>query len=79
VVSMTDHYGRILGFLDRISYIFTVVNLLCGLGHELFSPAPTLRSWVRIPLEAWMFVCVLCAFFLFLQSQVRQPAYLIKG
>jgi hypothetical protein len=26
------------------------------------------------PTEAWMFVCVLCAFFLFLQSQVRQPA-----
>jgi hypothetical protein len=25
-----------------------------------------------------MFVCVLCAFFLFLQSQVRQPADLIK-
>jgi hypothetical protein len=27
----------------------------------LSSPAPTLTSWVRIPLEAWMFVCVLCA------------------
>jgi hypothetical protein len=26
-----------------------------------------------------MFVCVMCAFFLFLQSQVRQPADLIKG
>jgi hypothetical protein len=26
-----------------------------------------------------MFVCGLCAFFLFLQSQVRQPADLIKG
>jgi hypothetical protein len=31
------------------------------------------------PTEAWMFVCVLCAFFLFIQSQVRQPADLIKG
>jgi hypothetical protein len=31
------------------------------------------------PTEAWMFVCVLCAFFMFLQSQVRQPADLIKG
>jgi hypothetical protein len=30
------------------------------------------------PTQAWMFVCVLCAFFLFLQSQVRQPADLIK-
>jgi hypothetical protein len=27
-----------------------------GLRHELSSPAPTLGSWVRIP----MFVCVLC-------------------
>jgi hypothetical protein len=35
-----------------------------GLRHELSSPTPTLRSWVRIPLEAWMFVCVLCAFIL---------------
>jgi hypothetical protein len=38
-----------------------------GLRHELSSPAQTLGSWVRIPLEAWMSVCaysvcaVLCA------------------
>jgi hypothetical protein len=31
-----------------------------GLRHELCSPTPTLRSWVRIPLETWRFVCVLC-------------------
>jgi hypothetical protein len=31
-----------------------------GLRHELPSPAPTLRSCVRIPLGAWMFICVLC-------------------
>jgi hypothetical protein len=31
-----------------------------GLKHELSSPAPTLRSWVRIPLEAWMYVCLFC-------------------
>jgi hypothetical protein len=49
-----------------------------GLGHELFSPAPTLRSWVQIPLRHGC-LCVLCAFFLFLQSQVKQPADLIKG
>jgi hypothetical protein len=24
------------------------------------SPAQTLRSWVRIPFEAWMSVCILC-------------------
>jgi hypothetical protein len=29
--------------------------------------------------ESWMFVCALCAFFLFLQSQVRQQADLMKG
>jgi hypothetical protein len=27
-----------------------------GLRHELSSPAQTLESWVRIPLESWMFV-----------------------
>jgi hypothetical protein len=31
-----------------------------GLRHELSSLARTLRSWVRIPLKAWMYV--LCAF-----------------
>jgi hypothetical protein len=31
---------------------------------SLSSPIATLRSWVRIPLETWMFVCVLCAFIL---------------
>jgi hypothetical protein len=45
-----------------------------GLRHELSSPAPTLRSWVRIPLEAWMFVCGLCAFILCLRSLRWQPA-----
>jgi hypothetical protein len=29
-----------------------------GLRHELTSPAQTLGSWVRIPLQAWMSVCV---------------------
>jgi hypothetical protein len=33
-----------------------------GLGHELSSPAPTLRPWVRIPLEAWMFVYSVCVY-----------------
>jgi hypothetical protein len=35
-----------------------------GLGHELSSPSPTLRSCVRIPLEAWMSVCVYSMFVL---------------
>jgi hypothetical protein len=29
-----------------------------GLRHELSSLARTLGSWVRIPVEAWMSVCV---------------------
>jgi hypothetical protein len=29
-----------------------------GLRHEMSSSAWTLGSWVRIPLEAWMFACV---------------------
>jgi hypothetical protein len=32
--------------------------------HELSSPAKTLGSWVRIPLEAWMSVCVHSVFVL---------------
>jgi hypothetical protein len=35
-----------------------------GLRHEMSSPAWTLGSWVRIPLEAWMFVCVYSVFLL---------------
>jgi hypothetical protein len=33
-----------------------------GLRHELFSPAPTLRSWVRIPLRNGC-LCVFCVRF----------------
>jgi hypothetical protein len=29
-----------------------------GLWHELYSPPQTLRSWVRISLEAWMSECI---------------------
>jgi hypothetical protein len=36
-----------------------------GLRHELSSLAPTLGSWIRIPLNAWMSVCafILCVLF----------------
>jgi hypothetical protein len=34
------------------------------LRHELSSPARTLGSWVRAPLQAWMFVCVYSVFVL---------------
>jgi hypothetical protein len=33
-----------------------------GLQHELFSPARTQGSWVRIPLETWMSVCIYSVF-----------------
>jgi hypothetical protein len=36
-----------------------------GLRHEPSSPARTLRSWVRIPYEAWMSACVYSEFVLF--------------
>jgi hypothetical protein len=32
------------------------------LRHEPPSPATTKGSWVQIPLEAWMSVCVYCVF-----------------
>jgi hypothetical protein len=35
-----------------------------GLRHELSPPAQTLGSWVRIPLEAWMSVCIYSVFVL---------------
>jgi hypothetical protein len=31
-----------------------------GVRHESSSPAETLESWVRTPLEAWMFLFILC-------------------
>jgi hypothetical protein len=37
---------------------------LHGLKHEPSSPARTRRSWVRIPLKAWMSVCVYSVFVL---------------
>jgi hypothetical protein len=43
----------------------TVRGSLVAETHETFSPARTLESWVRIPLEAWMFVCVYSVFVLF--------------
>jgi hypothetical protein len=36
-----------------------------GLRHEPSSPARTLGLWIRIPLEAWMSVCIYSPFVLF--------------
>jgi hypothetical protein len=56
-----------------VSYIYCFIHpyyALCrsqwprGLRHEMTSPAWTLGSWVRIPLETWMFVCVYSVFVL---------------
>jgi hypothetical protein len=35
-----------------------------GLRHEMSSPAQKLGSWVQIPLETWMSVCVYSVFVL---------------
>jgi hypothetical protein len=35
-----------------------------GLRHEMSSPARTLGTWVRNPLETWTFVCVYSVFML---------------
>jgi hypothetical protein len=35
-----------------------------GLRHEISSPTRTLESWFRIPLKAWMSVCVYSVFLL---------------
>jgi predicted nucleic acid-binding Zn ribbon protein len=83
VFSVTDPYGRILGFLDRNRYLFfrvaselysfktepskrhdSLSQRPLGLRQELSSPAPTLRSWVRMPFESWMSVCVYSVFLL---------------
>jgi hypothetical protein len=64
------------GFLDNFQFllnkryiynsnIFVVpITVARGIRHELSSPVRTLRSWVRRPLEAWMFVYVCSVFVL---------------
>jgi hypothetical protein len=51
-------------FFENIPLILRPSQWLHGLRHELSSPAQTLGSCVRIPLEAWMFVCVYSVFLL---------------
>jgi hypothetical protein len=68
--STQRHYRRLIYYLYYYIALLVFIYLWCrsqwpcSLRHELSSPTPTLRSWVRIPLEVWMFVCVLCAFIL---------------
>jgi hypothetical protein len=44
------------------TYFYTTTHMVRGLRHEPSSPARTLRSLVRIPLLAWMSVCVYSVF-----------------
>jgi hypothetical protein len=45
-------------------YIFCRSQWPRSLRYELSSPARTLGSWVRIPLKAWLFVCVYSVFYI---------------
>jgi hypothetical protein len=42
-----------------------------GLKHELSSPARTLGSWVQIPLEAWMSLCCVVLFCVYVAALRR--------
>jgi hypothetical protein len=55
------------------------LQLPCGLRHELSSLAQTLVSRVRIPLKAWMSVCVYSAFVLFCEKKLKKMAKVHKG
>jgi hypothetical protein len=50
--------NRVLLLLIFIIIIIIIITVTGGLRHEPSSPARKLGSWVRISLEAWMFVCV---------------------
>jgi hypothetical protein len=67
-----ESFNKLVGVLIHvlINYLLNC-NLLIrrsqwprGLRHEMSSPAPTLGSWVRIPLRAWMFACLYSVFVL---------------
>jgi hypothetical protein len=69
----TVHYSAPLPIPEDCKlHIHRCGNLKCrsqwprGLKHEPSWPARTLGSWVRIPLEAWMSVCI----FLYLRYSV---------
>jgi hypothetical protein len=61
---------RPLGYRDRLGFENSN-QFMCrpqwprGLRYELSSLARTLRSWVRIPLNTWISVCVYSVFVLF--------------
>jgi hypothetical protein len=60
-INVRSHYLTFILILyqERINYRWS--QWPCDLRHESSSPVQTLGSWVRIPLEAWMYVyCLLC-------------------
>jgi hypothetical protein len=59
--NLQPHKVLYLSLLFTVS-IYVFVLLPCDIRHEMSSPARTLGSWVRIPLKAWMFVCVYSVF-----------------
>jgi hypothetical protein len=71
-------HGSVSWYGDSFYFFYFTLISADRSGRAVFARSNTAIVGSN-PTEAWMFVCVLCAFFPFLQSQVRQPADLIKG
>jgi hypothetical protein len=55
------HTNQSWSYLNHLVYMHVCVcpsQWPRGLRHELSSLARILGSWVRIPIKAWLFVCV---------------------
>jgi hypothetical protein len=65
---------QIIGLLSKCHHYYMSRRLQwpSSLRHELFSPAPTLRSWVRIPLRHEC-LCVFCVRFFCFYIVSSQP------
>jgi hypothetical protein len=48
---------------NELLYVDFCISKMSLVACTLSSPAPTLRSWVRMPLEAWIFVRFFCVCF----------------
>jgi hypothetical protein len=59
-VSFVPEGVSVLPLCKKESYCY----VLADLRHESSSPPRTLESWLRIPLEAWMSMCVYSVFVL---------------
>jgi hypothetical protein len=72
---------RMIHFKDtRVNnYISRNSSPPCSVSHDISSPARTLRLWVRIPFEAWMYVWVIFCVGSWggvkLNSLVRRPLF----